>query len=47
MRVESDNTCGIIVRVESDGIYEGWLITAEPLANISEKTLLNEDQTQG
>lgn len=47
MRVESDNTCGIIVKVESDGICEGWLITAEPLANISEKTLLNEDQTQG
>lgn len=45
MRIKSDYTYGIVVRIESNDIYGSWLIIAEHLASVNEKTLLNEDQT--
>lgn len=45
MRTEYDNKYGIVVRFESDDIYEIWLINAEYLANISK--IFNENQTWG
>lgn len=47
MWIESDNIHGIVVRVESNDIYmKAGLLTAGNLANVSEKSLLNKDQTQ-
>lgn len=45
MRNEYENTYEIVLRFESDNIYEIWLITAEYLANVSK--ILNENQTWG
>ena len=47
MKIESGDIDAIAVSIESVDIYESWFITAEYFANVNEKSLLNEDQTQG
>ena len=34
MRIKSDYTYGIVVRVESNDIYGSWLITAEHFSSV-------------